>query len=424
MYSLNIHGNSTYNLVKGVQRYIQDEFGNEAYITRNGYQIYAFDFIRKRENFALDRNKNEFYCKRDSNEVYALSLNSGYERFAVIAGGTCQKYAVDKYGNEKYPLNLHRKEKMAKRKMKSHPEFFYARLKNKDEYYLIDELREEVLFVDKGSPLIAMTSEGLPKTPLSKNKRVKYNIDNKTLEVLFQFNGEPFFGKDMSGEEVYPKNLITKCEYYPNNKSKLMIAKDSFGNKKYALDNKQKIIYPKNETNGNLFYIMDDNRDEHIFLKKQANHFENYVSPDKYPIKNTEFGVTEILINSSLLKRYPFDSNFNEYTNKNGDIIEHLSYPLSNDNFLILPNVKNKPVIKAGDEYLYNRIKYLIYRPEFDSYDFLTDVKSKRQSTAKHRLPYKVLTLSNYKLGTFNVDYYIVGCLFAVILFLLICILI
>lgn len=162
---------------------------------------------------------------------------------------------------------------------------------------------------DKGFPLIAVTSKGLPKNPLSKNKKVKYNIDNN-IELLYEYNGEPFFGKDMSGEEIYPKNKITKCEYYPKHHSKLLIAKDSFGIKKYALDNKPKIIYSKNEINGVSFYIVDDNGDSHISLKKQANNFEEYVSPDEYPIKNTEFGVTEIIINNTYLQRYPLDLKF------------------------------------------------------------------------------------------------------------------
>lgn len=420
MYIPNIHGNLNYNLIKGVQRYIQDVSGDDVYIKRGNHEIYAFDFNKKRENFAADKNKNEFYCKRDNNEVYALSLNSGFERFAII-GGSIQIYARTKFGNEKYPLNLYRKEKMARRNVKTQPEYYYAKLHNRDEFYLRDDLKQEYAYVDKGIPLIAVTKDGLPKAPLSKNGRVKYNTDGD-IEILYDYLGEPFFGKDMAGNEIYPKNLTTQDEYYPVHNSTLLIAKFACGTKRYALSGKQKIIYPNK--NGIPFYIADDNGDTHSSLRKQANHFEQYISSEKYPVKNTQFGVTEVIINDIYLPRYPLDSNLNEYANKNGDIIESQQYPVTNDDYIILPNINNIPHAIPGDEYLLKHVKYLLYRPEFDSYDFLTNMKSKRHSIAKHQLPYQVLDFSNYKIGTFNTDYYIVGYLFAVIIFLLLCILI
>lgn len=421
MYIPNIHGNLNYNLTKGVQRYVQDASGRDVYIKRGNHEIYAFDFNKKRENFAVDKNKNEFYCKRDNNEVYALSLNSGFERFAII-GGSLQIYALTKFGDEKYPLNLYRKEKMARRNVKTQPEYYYAKLANRDEFYLRDDLKQEYVYVDNGIPLIAMTKDGLPKAPLSRNGTVKYNTDGGDIEILYDHLGEPFFGKDMAGNEIYPKKLTTKEEYYPVHNSNLLVAKFACGTKRYAVSDKKKIIYPKR--NGVSFYIIDDNGDTHSSLKKQANRFEQYVSPEKYPIKNTQFGVTEVIINDIYLQRYPLDSNLNEYTNSKGDIIESQQYPITNDDYIILPNIKNKPFLKPGDQDLLNHVKYLLYRPEFDSYDFLTNVKSKRHSVASHHLPYEVLDLSNYKIGTFNIDYYIFGYLFAVIIFLLLCILI
>lgn len=418
MYIPNIHGNSNYNVSKGVQRYIKDASGTDIYIQQGNHEIYAFDFKKKREYFAEDKDRNEFYCKRQNNEVYALSLNSGFERFATI-GGSLQIYAVTQFGNEKYPLNLYRKEKMARRNIKTQPEFYYARLANRDEFYLRDDLKQEYAYIDKGIPLIAATKDGIPKAPLSRNGRVKYNT-NGDIEVLYEYSGSPFFGKDLAGNEVYPKNLTTQNEYYPVHNSTLLFAKDACGEKKYALDKNQHIIYP--QKNGISFYIANPAGSTHSSLKKQANHFKEYISPGNYPVENTQFGVTEVLINNILSERYPLDSNGNEYTNENGDIIEQ--YPVTNDYFLILPNIKNKPYVKPRDEYLLNRVKYLLYRPEFDSYDFLTTVKSKRHSAAKQPLPYEVLDLSKYKVGTFNLDYYIVGYLLATIIFLLMCILI
>lgn len=405
-----------YSKRRGVEKYIQDSNKREIYITLNQYEIYAFDFNKRREILAKDENNDDFYCKRNDNEIYPIFLDAGFQKFAIVKGS--QTYARDKDGNEKYPLNRYRKEKMARKTVNSINAMYYATYANGDQFYPKDDMRNEWAHMEKGHYLIAITHDSKPKAPTLKNGKIKYAIENNK-QVLYQYQNIPFFGKDISGNEIYPVDE-NNDEYYPIYNSMPMIAKNSDGKYQYALSHLQKIIYPQDRLNKELYIEHLVGNKSECVLEEQSEYFDRYILSNDYPTKENSNGqITEILINNKLLNKYPLDSNKNEFTTESGCILKTLGYPITHDNFIILPNVNNKPITLPNDKYLLKHIKYLLYRPFFNTYDFLTDVQSKRKSNITGSFPYASLELSDYKIEKSYMDYYIIGSLVFLISFLL-----
>lgn len=347
-------------------------------------------------------------------EIFPVLLDLGFQKFATNSRGT-QLYAKTIFGSEKYPLNRSRKEKLAKN---SESKYYYATYSNKESFYPRCDLLNEYAYKDpKDGYLIALTYDGKPKAPLLKSGRVNYaKVGNK--EILYELNRVPFFGLDVSGNQQYPLDE-NMDEYYPVYNSCPLIAKDSSGRYKYALNCFQKIIFPVNQ-NGKKVYINEYLKNTtQCALEEQSENFESYIE-NWYPLKQNRAGRSEIIINNILLpEQYPIDMLGNEFTNENGDIISSLGYPITNDNFIILPNRNNKPIIQSNDEHLLKRIKYLLYRPFDDTYDFLTDVRSNRNaSSAKKK--YDVLTLADYKKKTWDLNNYVICGLIVLIFILLI----
>lgn len=407
-----------YQKRRGVEKYIKDNSNRDVYIQLNNYEIYAFDYTKKREILAKDENNNDFYCKRNGNEIYPIFLDTGFQKFAIA--NNSQIYAVDKNGNEKYPLNRYRKEKLAKLNLNSNETIYYAIDSNSNQRYPKDDMRNEWAHKENGQYLIATTRDSKPKAPVLNNGKIKYAKENNK-EILYLYQNKPFFGQDVSGNEIYPVDE-NNDEYYPIYNSLLMIAKNSDGKYRYAVSHLQKIIYPKEPSNNNKECYLEHfvgNKSECV-LEEQADSFDRYIISNEYPTKENSKGqVTEILINNQLLNKYPVDSNKNEFTNESGCILTSLGYPITTDNFIILPNVNNKPITLPKDKYLLKHIKYLLYRPFFNTYDFLTDVQSNRKSNITGSFPYTVLKLSDYKIEKSNKDYYIIGILIFLISFLL-----
>lgn len=409
--------NSHYSKKRGIEKYIKNSFKREVYITKNNHQIYAFDYRKKREILARDENTNEFYCKRDDNEIYPIFLDTGFQKLATVDGS--QIYAIDKDGNEKYPLNRYRKEKLAKQIINSIETVYYASYANGDQFYPKDDMRNEFVHRDNNNYIIALTHDSKPKAPVLKNGKIKYAKESNK-EVLYKYLNQPFFGKDISGNEIYPVDEHDD-EYYPICNSIPMIAKNSDGKYQYALSHLQKIIYPQDQSNQERYLEYFVGNKSECVLEEQAHFFDRYIVSNEYPTKENSSGqVTEILINNKLLNKYPVDSNKNEYTTESGSISDTLGYPITNDNFIILPNVNNKPITLPNDTHLLKHVKYLLYRPFFNTYDFLTDVQSTRKSNQTGSYPYKVLNLSDYKIEKSNMDYYIISSLIFLISFLLI----
>lgn len=409
--------NSHYSKRKGVEKYIKNSLRREVYIKLNQYEIYAFDFSKKREILARDADNNEFYTKRNDDEIYPIFIDTGFQKLATVDGS--QIYAVDKNGNEKYPLNRMRKEKLAKKSVNSIETFYYARYANKDQFYPKDDMRNEFVYKDKDNYIIAITHDLKPKAPVLKNGKIKYAKENNK-EVLYEYLNKPFFGKDISGNEIYPLDDKNN-QYYPIYNSIPMIATNSDGKFQYALSHLQKIIYPLDQLNNECYLEHFVGNKSECVLEEQAAYFDRYIKSNEYPTKEYSNGqMSEILINNKLLKKYPVDSNKNEFTTESGCILDTLGYPITNDNFIILPNVNNKPITLPNDKHLLKHIKYLLYRPFFNTYDFLTDVQSKRKSNTTAFYPYTILNLSDYKIEKSNMDYYIISSLIFLISFLLI----
>ena len=400
----------------GAEKYVKDQFQKDIYIKQNNREIYAFDFSKKRQIFAKNQNNSDFYAKSENNnEIYPVFLDSGFQRFALV--DNVQIYALDQFGNEKYPLNRSRREKLAKNELQKQ---FYAKFANGNEFYPVDDLKNEWAFKENNEIVLAVTSQNEPKVPILNNGKVKYVKENHK-EVLYNFENKLFFGKDVSGEEIYPLDENNN-QYYPIYDSKPLIAKNAAKQYKYALDKFQKIIYPRDASGVEQYIEYFVGLKLYCSLENQINNFNRYVSSNKYPQKNTtKYGTTNVIIKNKLLDFYPADCNGNEFTNESGHIIHSLGYPITNDSFIIVPNVDNKPSLKPGDDYLLKHIKYLLFRPCYDTYDFLTDIKSKRKSNFKTR-SYKVLNLNDYKLNTFKTEYYIIGSLVLLIFILLICV--
>lgn len=409
--------NLNYGQRKGIEFYIKDPTQKEVYIRTEGHERYAFDYIQKRERLAKDENNQEYYCKRDDNEIYPVFLDTGFHRLTIA--GEKQIYARDKYGNEKYPLNRYRKEKLAKLDMTQRT-CYYARDANQDEFYPRDDLRNDWVHKVNNLYVVALTHDSKPKAPLLRDGRVGYEKENSR-QMLYRYDNTPFFGEDVSGNEVYPLDE-NGDEYYPLHDSRPMIARDASGKYRYALSHLHKIRYPRDPADQEHYLenFVGDLRE--CALEDQAEHFERYVASDRYPerVVDAKGRSTELLIRDTLLPhRYPVDANGNEFTNASGTILESLGYPITHDHLVILPNVNNAPVTLPGDGPLSKRIHSLLYRPSSNTYDFLTDVVSPRKSVHQGAA-YKVLKLSDYKMDTSQTDYYIVGGLVLLISILLI----
>ncbi|GFQ74870.1 hypothetical protein TNCT_592441 [Trichonephila clavata] len=172
-------------------------------------------------------------------------------------------------------------------------------------------------------------------------------------------------------------------DYYPVVNNKIYYAKNSKGRYKYAKDSNGTIIYPKE--NNHETYIVENGVGSFNLLK-DTQGFVTYVKRDKkemYPTLNAENETAEMIIDnyakdSSNQFYYPVDSYNNEYTNKTGDFIQHLGYPITNNGYIIIPNINKKPKF-FNQDVTEKEIKYILLRPGFTTYDFLTNKLSFRK---------------------------------------------
>lgn len=397
--------------------YSKDLDQNEYYIKRDGKEVYALkknvQFYAKKRNkkefYAKDEHEQEYYAIKSDQSQYYAKNKSGKE--IPITIGTKDIYAKDSKNADIYPTDNGRQYVL-----RDNGVAYYAKNENQEERYPVDSDNNDVVVEN----IFIRHKDGKIKLPVQKNGRPKYPKRGASEIYPVTDNNVPYYCKNREGVEVYAKNEKGD-EYYLNFNSQVMFAKDRNGEYYYALDNNNVIIYPEDK-NGE-FYIKPENQSIYYLLTKS--NFVTYAKRGKieiYPTDIVEGGkTTEMLMDTyaELLTKgpfYPKDSNLNEYTQKDGLIIERLGYPITADGYIIVPNVENNPIFNKKDSQVtMEHIKKLLYRPDWKSYDFLTKLKSKRIG---------VNPLSTYKTLDMNIKntsilYYIIAALTLIIITLI-----
>ncbi|GFU33362.1 hypothetical protein NPIL_183761 [Nephila pilipes] len=169
----------------------------------------------------------------------------------------------------------------------------------------------------------------------------------------------------------------------------------------------------------NEIYIVEKDAGSYSLLKSTRD-FVSYVKRGKvemYPTLKIENGIAEMIVDDYAKNiftnefYYPTDASGNEDTNENCDFIEKLGYPITNDGYIIVPNINNKPkFIENNKDIAEKDIKYMLLRQGFTLYDFLTDKLSFRKSQ-KNSMNYSYIP---YKANNFL--FYIIAALMVVIL--------
>lgn len=346
--------------LNGVEFYETDADGNEIYLSQNNVQIYAFNYPEREEIYATFKGI-PYYAKNNHKEIYAVDLKRDGEKFINTNG--IDKYAQNRSNVEFYPRDLVGRDKVAK----NNTAYFYARGENREFYYPTDEYSNEFIIQD----LMITLKTGETVTPKRRDGSVNY-IKIGDTEIPYKCNSIYFVGKNVIGIGQYPLDSFGNS-YYPDDNIDPKFATDASYNYMYALDKNSCLIYPR--VSNEETYIKND-AGSYDILKRHARHFRHYAQHNKlYPIKILKNGqVLEKLINDVYAGKknkmiYPKDSHSNEYVNSRGDLLD--SYPITRDGNIIIPNARNKPLVKPHDNHLLKQIKCLLYRPDFKRYDFL-----------------------------------------------------
>lgn len=398
---------STYNKRNNVEYYTAKDGIEQYCVNANGHQYYAKEGSNK-EIYAKNEKGLPYYAVDALNNQYYATISNGQENPIkhVVNGEDVQIYAFDAERNEIYPKSFGR-------------EFLLT--KNGNYYYATDNSGTGIYPKNKfGIEYVETTlghikyPDGKIKPPIGSSGRPVFNKTINGEEYFKDDNGEPYFCKNKMGDEVYAKDSIGN-EYYPKPG---LYAKDRTGNFYYAVDANEMIIYPKNEkgecyieTSRGSYHLLKSNRSFVTYARQGPKQI--------YPIKKNNTKQTEYIIDgyatiSKNLKEYayyPKDSDFNEYVH-NGEFIEEEGYPITSDGYIIIPNIDNTPKFIENKIMQYTK---LLYRPDFKSYDFLTNVLSTRPGQGKNVL-YKTLNISSPRI---TVLHYIIAFLVIINILLL-----
>lgn len=334
--------------------YAQDKYGNEIYPEKDDEQI--FIITSKGPIYAKNAEKKEMYPKdKDGNDK-------------PIFTSTGVQYAKDDDGNEYYP-------EMADGSEKLYGQFAY----------------------EIGNVL---------KYPLNKNKLPQYPKDPATEDEVYYIDPKTnllIIGKDGNGDQVYAKRK-NGDQYYPRF-GKYAVRHD--GLPLYAVSGEGEIIFPT-DMEGNEYYLVDETDDD-IFLHGQnllPRYAKDINNNEIYPIHTSisdlgTFSPMEVTFGGKYAvwnnkPYYPMDAYDNEYiihkkdSNKNLDEKASFpnSYPITNDKFVIVPNVKNNPyILTNGVPPLTNKnIIGKLYRDTLQYHDFITDVIAHRNSRGSKKM--------------------------------------
>ncbi|GFR16624.1 uncharacterized protein TNCT_246641 [Trichonephila clavata] len=224
-------------------------------------------------------------------------------------------------------------------------------------------------------------------------------------------DGSVHWGVDQNGNQRYAKKE-NGDEYYPMNGE---FARDQNGTPQYARTSDGEVIFPL-DAKGNESYLKDNGESHVIHVDNVL--LDRYIKTkngeEMYPIqmmKPTHF--KEVILNEKYAKtalqeaKYPLDEYGNEYTLKiPADIAGKekdyfpLGYPITNDNFIIIPEVNGKKII--SDQLFPNvqvtNITGILYREDKNYRDYVTNLKSTRLSRAADK-GYMVVAINNVVQG-------------------------
>lgn len=393
-----INKDEIYSKVDGIELYCVNANGHQYYAKRNGeIEYYARD-ENNLQYYAVDALKNQYYATIKKGQQNSINR--------VVEGEEVQIYAVDVDNNEIYP-KTYGKEYLLKKKGKP----YYATDNSGIEIY--PKTKFGIEYVEDSLGQITLP-DGKIKPPIGSDGRPVYIKNKNGEEYLKDDKGEPYFSKNRKGDEIYAKDK-SNHEYYPKPG---MYARDRNGNFYYAVDSNGMIIYPRNEKGE--CYIETSRGSYHLLKSNPA--FATYArqgAKQIYPIKKNNTKTIEYVVagyatttkNLRECAYYPKDSNYNEYVH-NGEFIEEEGYPITSDGYIIVPNIDNQPKFIENKIMQYTK---LLYRPDFKSYDFLTNVLSTRPGQGKNVL-YKTLNISSPKI---TVLHYIIAFLIIINILLL-----
>lgn len=378
-------------------KYCKNADGDQIYIARTGV----------REQYAADTNGLLYYARdRYENETPYFELVNGqrvYE-FIVNSMGEAQ-YPKNKDGEEFYPQDVDGAEILV-RESPIHPKLWrYAKKKSGERFYPKDKDKNEYV-VDRriindknNNPVHPLDSKSMPKYPVDTLTGDEFYIKNpdggyfmlknkeqddfyakkSNLDQFFPPDNQPAISKDRtkvfypvtaSGEAIFPKRQ--NSEYYLRFISDDCDAVD-VGDKKlhrYALDASNNELYPR----------------ESVVTHGQPQMFREAILNETYAKLNDG------------TKIYPLDENGNEYTmdptNKNLADVFPLGYPMTNDNFIIVPRYQNKPFINPNiiSNVQESHLVGLLYRATTGYFDYLSTVKSRRISRSLRKM-YKTIPI-------------------------------
>ncbi|KAF8784205.1 hypothetical protein HNY73_011567, partial [Argiope bruennichi] len=239
-------------------------------------------------------------------------------------------------------------------------------------------------------------------TTLDQNNRYTYPVNGDGDQYYLQVNGEDVpldnqYAKDKWKNEKYPKDALKN---------------DKPLDSTYAVTANGTPIFPKTN-NGDEFYVEDSEGSSVIMAnKKPLPRYAKTKLTEIYPIKLNFFKQPrEVIINDKYAKLsnndefYPLDECGNEYTldikgtlNIDEKKIFPNGYPITNDNFIIVPNIQRKPyfiknsLIDVKDGNILGKL----FRDETDYMDYLTNIASKRASRSDAK-EYKFLQRGMWK---------------------------
>ncbi|GBN19697.1 hypothetical protein AVEN_261780-1 [Araneus ventricosus] len=373
-------------LVSDAVSYPTNRKGDEYYLrTDKDEPMFVKD--KNEPKYAQDRDRNEFYPTFEGEHV-VLKTSKGF-KYAKNASET-EIYPEDTYGNQK-PL------------FDTDNNVVYATKKDGTEIYPKDNTQTE-----KKYGRYAKNAQKTIIYPLDVKGRPQYEKDPNTKSEVYTIDpssGTLVFGKNKHGDQVYAKDAHEN-EFYPAPYVHAM-SKDNVP--LYAKDKDGRIIFPKEE-DGEEYYLQDKNRSDiiqqnGILIPRYAKIKSN---DEIYPIQRTiteESLFKEICIRfqyaikSNNRPFYPLDEFGNEYIleiYEEGQVSEKYSfpdsYPITNDDWVIVPNLKGKPYISTTLVPRVERKNILgkLFRQRLGFSDYYTNILSVRKSRSTKKA-YKVL---------------------------------